>query len=78
MTHYEIYFCENYFAPNGVFNNYSILKSSSINLMISPQIQSLDNEMGLHLFHINQDHKAFSLLTLFFYRRNNYPDKVEC
>ena len=41
------------FIMEGSLNNYQLLKLETINAMISLQIPSLNNEMGLHLFLLN-------------------------
>jgi CubicO group peptidase (beta-lactamase class C family) len=41
------------FTQGGNVNNYQLLNSSTIDAMITPQIPSLDNSMGLHLFQMN-------------------------
>ncbi|GEM_PF-388599 len=41
------------FVQGGIGNNYQLLKRATIQAMITPQIPSIDNEMGLHLFHLN-------------------------
>lgn len=38
------------FVQNGSANNFQLLNSSTINSMITPQIPSIDNEVGLHIF----------------------------
>lgn len=41
------------FVRDGSVNNHQLLNVATINEMISPQIPSLANDMGLHLFHMN-------------------------
>jgi CubicO group peptidase (beta-lactamase class C family) len=43
------------FVNNGVSNNHQLLNSATINSMITPQINSIDNEVGLHLFLMDSD-----------------------
>jgi len=38
------------FVQDGISNNFQLLSSSTINSMITPQILSIDNEVGLHIF----------------------------
>lgn len=43
------------FMNNGNSNNHQLLKSSTVNLMTSPQISSIDAEVGLHMFMMNTE-----------------------
>jgi len=45
----------NAFVQNGLSNNYQLLNESTIKSMITLQIPSLSNEMGLHLFLMDQN-----------------------
>ena len=47
------------FALGGTQNGYQLLQTSTINEMITPQIPSLDNTMGLHLFLMNKDNNLW-------------------
>lgn len=46
-------------AQEGTFNSTEILKASTVTEMITPQIPSIDNEMGLHLFLMNADNNLW-------------------
>lgn len=41
------------FVQKGMANNYQLLSANTIDEMSTPQIPSLDNSMGLHLFQLN-------------------------
>ena len=41
------------FVSGGLSNNHQLLTASTINSMITPQIPTIDNEVGLHLFLMN-------------------------
>jgi CubicO group peptidase (beta-lactamase class C family) len=43
------------FTQGGLSNNYELLSQNTISAMITPQIPSIDNEVGLHLFLMNAD-----------------------
>ncbi|MFY0672973.1 MAG: beta-lactamase family protein [Bacteroidia bacterium] len=43
------------FVQEGNSNNYQLLNSSTINSMIKPQIPSIDDEVGLHMFIMDPD-----------------------
>lgn len=47
------------FTQNGQSNNYELLTQNTINLMITPQIPSIDNEVGLHLFLMNTENNLW-------------------
>ncbi len=47
------------FVLDGMSNNYELLDVNTVNLMISPQIPSLDNEVGLHLFLMNAENNLW-------------------
>lgn len=47
------------FALEGMSNNYQLLSPSTIEAMITPQIPTLDAEMGLHLFLLNADNNIW-------------------
>ncbi len=47
------------FTLGGLSNNHELLKESTVNLMITPQISSIDNEVGLHLFLMNTEHNLW-------------------
>ncbi|MFK7906403.1 MAG: serine hydrolase domain-containing protein [Chitinophagales bacterium] len=47
------------FTQNGTFNNHQILQSATIQEMIRPQIPTLSNDMGLHLFLINSENNLW-------------------
>ena len=49
----------NAFTQGGQSNNYELLTESTINSMITPQIPSLDNEVGLHLFLMNPENELW-------------------
>lgn len=42
------------FVMNGQSNNYQLLSQATINEMITPQIPSIDDEVGLHFFLMNR------------------------
>lgn len=41
------------FVQNGVSNNHTLLSASTVNSILTPQIPSLDNSVGLHMFVMN-------------------------
>ncbi|MEM1328257.1 MAG: serine hydrolase domain-containing protein [Bacteroidota bacterium] len=47
------------FVNDGLANNYQLLSSKTINEMITPQIPNLDNEVGLHLFNLNNENQLW-------------------
>lgn len=47
------------FVQNGTFNNYQLLKSETVNSIITPQIPSIDNEVGLHMFLLDSDNNLW-------------------
>ena len=47
------------FVQKGSSNNYNLLAENTINLMTSPQIPSLDNQVGLHVFLMNEAHNLW-------------------
>jgi len=47
------------FTQGGQSNNYELLTQSTLNSMTSPQIPSLDNEVGLHLFLMNAENSLW-------------------
>ncbi len=47
------------FVQSGTSNNYQLLKAETIDAMITPQIPSIDNEVGLHLFLMNSDNNLW-------------------
>lgn len=47
------------FVQDGNVNNHQLLKSSTVNAMITPQIPSIDKEVGLHLFLMNADNNLW-------------------
>lgn len=47
------------FVQQGTANNYQLLKPETIQAMITPQIPSLDSEMGLHLFNLDLENNLW-------------------
>lgn len=47
------------FVQNGKSNNFQVLKSETITKMFTPQIPTLDKEMGLHLFYLNAENNLW-------------------
>ncbi|MGK0389753.1 MAG: CubicO group peptidase (beta-lactamase class C family) [Maribacter sp.] len=47
------------FVQGGESNNYQLLNSTTVNAMITPQIPSLDNETGLHMFIMNAENNLW-------------------
>lgn len=47
------------FVQEGISNDHLLLKPSTINSMITPQVPSLDSEAGLHLFHLNPENNLW-------------------
>lgn len=47
------------FTTGGRSGNFQLLQPTSIDDMLRPQIPSLDNEMGLHLFLMNREHNLW-------------------
>lgn len=46
-------------VQKGKSGNYQLLKESTVAAMLTPQIPSIDNETGLHLFKMNQKHNLW-------------------
>lgn len=42
-------------VQNGTYNNYQLLKSTTVEAMLTPQIPSLDSKVGLHLFELDTE-----------------------
>lgn len=42
------------FVQNGISNNYELLQPGIIDQMLTPQIPSIDQEMGLHIFRLDE------------------------
>ncbi len=47
------------FTQEGMANGYQLLQATTIAEMITPQIPSIDNEVGLHLFIMNRTHNLW-------------------
>lgn len=47
------------FVQEGTANNFELLKPETIQAMITPQIPSLDSEMGLHLFNLDPENNLW-------------------
>ncbi len=47
------------FVQDGISNNYQLLEENTIDAMLSPQIPSINNEVGLHLFVMNADNNLW-------------------
>jgi len=47
------------FVQGGNSNNYPLLNSSTVEMMNSPQISSIDNEVGLHLFLMDRNNELW-------------------
>lgn len=45
----------NAFNNGGISNNHQLLKSSTVNAVLSSQIPSIDSEVGLHMFIMNKE-----------------------
>ena len=46
-------------SNNGQLDSFELLKPETVEKMISPQIPNIDNEVGLHLFLMNQSHNLW-------------------
>lgn len=51
----DLFYFLSVIAQGGSSQNYQLLKTSTVNQMITPQIPSIDNEAGLHLFLMNKN-----------------------
>lgn len=47
------------FVQDGMANNYQLLAATTILSMITPQIPSIDNQVGLHLFQMDTSHNLW-------------------
>lgn len=47
------------FVQDGMANNYQLLAATTISSMITPQIPSIDNQVGLHLFQMDTSHNLW-------------------
>lgn len=47
------------FTLDGTVNNYELLKAQTISEMLTPQIPSIDNEVGLHIFQMEKDNNLW-------------------
>jgi CubicO group peptidase (beta-lactamase class C family) len=47
------------FTQGGKSNDYQLLSESTINSMLTPQISTIDNEVGLHLFLMDSDYSLW-------------------
>ena len=47
------------FVQDGNSNNYQLLNSSTINSMITPQVPSINSEVGLHFFVMNSENELW-------------------
>lgn len=47
------------FVNGGVSNNYKLLSVATLNEMLKPQIQKIDNSVGLHMFKLNDEHELW-------------------